>query len=200
MAEETEIKTGEGRARGVIESSAPDRDKGILENVPSVLNSKEDLEKLTPELRAIIEKLIPSKEELEEERKRWERESDREKLSGWFNDEASGEAAENKVKLGFKKLAKKWIKKALIWLKFRFKIGVKFSKTITHDEWMSVRAEPGYFIYNYEYGFLKSPKVIISSPTKETDYLLDEKTGHILIRRGLPIGIGSPFKVRVDIK
>lgn len=76
-----------------------------------------------------------------------------------------------------------------------------YSKTINHDEWMLVRAETGYIIYNYEFGYLKNPKVTIKSPAQETDYITDPNGyGHLLIRRGLPIGIGSQFKVKVEIR
>lgn len=76
-----------------------------------------------------------------------------------------------------------------------------YSKTITHDEWMLIRAETGYIIYNYEFGFLKNPKVTIKSPAMQTDYITDPNGyGHLLIRRGLPIGIGSQFKVKVEIR
>ncbi len=76
-----------------------------------------------------------------------------------------------------------------------------YSKTIEHDEWMLVRAETGYIIYSHEFGHLKNPQVIIKSPAAQTDYITDPNGyGHLLIRRGLPIGIGSKFKVKVEIR
>jgi predicted RNase H-like HicB family nuclease len=211
MAEETESKTGEIGSGGIVGAGLPAKDfsnpaEGCsveIPEIPSVLNSKEDLEKLNPELRAVIEKLIPSEEEINREREKWDGELEREKFAREFSPETPGSPAEAKVSFwerfneGFKKL----IKRAKIWLKFRSKIGVKYTKTITHDEWMAVRAEPGYFIYNYEYGFIKNPKIAIKSPTDRTDYIMDPKgTGHILVRRGMPIGVGSAFKVVVEIR
>lgn len=209
MEKETEIETGKSGAGGIDgESPSDGAAEGVFEN-PSVLNSKEDLKKLSPELRAVIEKYIPTEEELKEEREKWEREVERQKESefldgvpGEFCPETPGPTPQNQVNWeNFKKSFKRIFKKFCIWAKFRLKIGVKYKKVITHDEWMAVRAEPGYFIYSYEHGFLKNPKVIIKSPCKETDYIMDPKgTGHILIRRGLPIGIGSHFKVAVEIR
>ena len=76
-----------------------------------------------------------------------------------------------------------------------------YSKIIRHDEWMLIRAETGYIIYNYEFGYLKNPKVTIKSPAVQTDYITDPNGyGHLLIRRGFPIGIGGSFKVKVEIR
>ncbi len=209
MAEETKSKTGEIGSGGIISAGLPaevcaERIPEIVaqstgREIPSVLNSKEDLEKLPAEVREVIERFIPTEEELRIEREKWEREVEREKLSREFNPETPGSPAESKV-IRFKRI----LKKAKIWLKFILKsgvFGVKYKKTINHDEWMAVRAEPGYFIYNYEYGFIRNPKVKIKSPHNTTDYIMDPNgNGHILVRRGLPIGVGSAFKVIVEIR
>lgn len=211
MAEEAEIETGKGGA-GRIDGARPSDGSGFGgekgPEIPSTINTKEELQKLPEEIRRVIEGFIPSEEEINRERERWEREVERQRFSDYINGVAppEGSPTEGKdLKSSFWSKTREFFlknsKRLKIWLRFKFKIGVKYSKTITHEEWMAVRAEPGYFIYNYEYGFIRNPKISIKSPHDGTDYLMDPKgTGHILVRRGLPIGVGSQFKVIVEIR
>lgn len=200
MDKKTKSKRGESSKIRVKRKSA-----SVKPKASKAIKGKQGLEKLAPELREVIEKFIPTEDDIKEEKQRWDREVRRDELGRFLSGKLGNEAEEGSPKKGGLNLliqkVKRFLCKSLICLKFKLKTNYKYRKVITHDEWMLVKAEPGYFIYNYEYGYIKNPRITVQSPTTSTDYVFDPNgSGHILIRRGLPIGVGSHFKVIVTIK